>query len=126
MNISLNAPLSRDETISRLISWGHWFTFFNALAAALLGMGYLLVADQPLGQTATLFNVIYGLGHFTVLTFLLYLASLFPLTFIVTHPRSYFTCASLLAAIGWLALIVDLLLYAKNGIHLGGYLLAII
>ena len=126
MNITLNGPVHRDEMISRLISWGHWFAFFNALAAALFGMLYLVVGDQPLGQAATLFNVVYGLGHFTVLTFLVYLATLFPLTFAVAHPRSYFTLAALLAATGWLALIVDLLLYAKNGIHLGSYLLAII
>lgn len=126
MNITLNGPVHRDEMISRLISWGHWFAFFNALAAALFGMLYLVVSDQPLGQASTLFNVVYGLGHFTVLTFLLYLASLFPLTFAVAHPRSYFTLAALLAALGWLALVVDLLLYAKNGIHLGSYLLTII
>ncbi len=126
MNITLNGPVHRDEMISRLISWGHWFAFFNALAAALFGMLYLVVGEQPLSQAATLFNVVYGLGHFAVLTFLLYLASLFPLTFAVAHPRSYFTLAALLAALGWLALVVDLLLYAKSGIHLGSYLLAII
>ena len=41
------------DKVSQLISWGHWFSFFNIIAAMLLGTRYIAHSEWPetlLGQ----------------------------------------------------------------------------
>ncbi|MBQ1783346.1 MAG: DUF3413 domain-containing protein [Gammaproteobacteria bacterium] len=126
MKTSLSNISSPQEITSRLVSWGHWFSFANSLGAALFGMLYLLFNQSQTTIASLCFNIIYGLGHFAVLTFIAYLILLFPLAFVVRHPRSYLIIGALLAAAAWTMLALDLLLFAKHGLHLAQYMWAIL
>lgn len=126
MKTSLSSLSSPQEITSRLVSWGHWFAFANSLGAALFGMLYLLFNQSQSTLASLCFNIIYGLGHFAVITFIAYLILLFPLAFVVRHPRSYLIIGALLAAAGWTVLALDLLLFAKHGLHLAQYMWAIL
>lgn len=126
MKNSLSSLSSPQEITSRLVSWGHWFAFANSLGVALFGLLYLLFNQSPSTAASLFFNIIYGLGHFAVITFVAYLILLFPLAFVIRHPRSYLIVGALLAAAGWTVLALDLLLFAKHGLHLAGYMWAIL
>lgn len=126
MKNSLSSLSSPQEITSRLVSWGHWFAFANSLGVALFGLLYLLFNQSPSTVASLCFNIIYGVGHFAVITFVAYLILLFPLAFVIRHPRSYLIIGALLAAAGWTILALDLLLFAKHGLHLASYMWAIL
>lgn len=44
----------RDD-VSRKISWGHWFAFFNIIVAILIGARYAFIIDWPDTRRKTLF-----------------------------------------------------------------------
>ncbi len=71
------------DKVSQLISWGHWFSFFNIIAAMLLGTRYIAYSGWPetlLGQT---YQIVTWIGHFGFLVFAVYILLIFPATFII-------------------------------------------
>lgn len=67
----------RDQ-VSRLISWGHWFTFFNILLALVISGRYILANPWPETQLGVAYLILSWLGHFSFVGFIAYLLTLFP------------------------------------------------
>nr|WP_223809036.1 DUF3413 domain-containing protein [Vibrio cholerae] len=77
------------DRVSRLVGWGHWFAFFNIIAAMLIGTRYISQSPWPETLLGQLYLALSWVGHFGFLVFALYLLVLFPLTFIIPS-RSLF------------------------------------
>ncbi|WP_375750694.1 DUF3413 domain-containing protein [Vibrio sp. HN007] len=109
---------SYGEKVSRLVSWGHWFTFFNIIATMLIGTRYITQSPWPetfLGQT---YLALSWIGHFGFLVFALYLLILFPLTFIVLSRKLYRLIAVTFATVGLTILLLDTEAYQQIHLHL--------
>ena len=109
---------SYGERVSRLVGWGHWFAFFNIIAAMLVGTRYISASPWP----DTLFGQIYLLtswvGHFGFLVFALYLLILFPLTFIIPSRKLFRLIAVCFATFGLTVLLIDTQAYQTINLHL--------
>ncbi|MEZ9522944.1 DUF3413 domain-containing protein [Enterovibrio norvegicus] len=106
------------DKVSQLISWGHWFSFFNIIAAMLLGTRYIAQSGWPetlLGQTYQLFTWI---GHFGFLVFAVYILIIFPASFIIPSQRLMRLFAVLVATAGLTALLLDIYAYQTLHLHL--------
>lgn len=106
------------ERVSRLVSWGHWFAFFNIIAAMLIGTRYITQAPWPdtlLGQFYLAFSWV---GHFGFLVFALYLLILFPLTFLVPSRMLFRFIAVCFATLGLTVLLIDTQTYQTINLHL--------
>lgn len=106
------------EEISKKISWGHWFAFFNILWAILIGSRYAFIIDWP----DTLFGKIYFfislLGHFSFIVFAFYLLVLFPLSFIIKNHRTFRGISVILTTLGATLLLVDTEVFSRFNLHL--------
>ncbi|KAB2824469.1 DUF3413 domain-containing protein [Aliivibrio finisterrensis] len=104
------------EKVSKLITWGHWFSFFNIIAAMLIGSRYIAQSPWPetlLGQTYLVLNWV---GHFGFLVFGFYILVLFPLTFITPSQRLMRILSVIIATAGMTLLLLDT--YAYQTLHL--------
>lgn len=104
------------DKVSRLVGWGHWFSFFNIILAMLLGTGYIASSGWPesiLGQTYQIFTWI---GHFGFLVFAVYILIIFPASFLIPSERLMRLFAVFVATIGLTALLLDI--YAYEALHL--------
>ena len=104
------------DKVSKLITWGHWFSFFNIIAAMLIGSRYISQSPWPetlLGQTYLVLNWI---GHFGFLVFGFYILVLFPLTFITPSQRLMRVLSVIIATAGMTLLLLDT--YAYQNLHL--------
>ena len=79
------------DNVSRLITWGHWFSFFNILLAMLIATRYLGSISWPSTTLGVTYLIISWIGHFSFLSFVTYLLTVFPLSFVLPR-RSH--CAS--------------------------------
>ncbi|MEF1219079.1 DUF3413 domain-containing protein, partial [Photobacterium damselae] len=61
------------DKVSQLISWGHWFSFFNIIAAMLLGTRYIIHSEWPETILGQLYLVLSWVGHFGFLVFAIYI-----------------------------------------------------
>ena len=106
------------EQTSMKISWGHWFAFFNILWAILIGSRYAFIIDWPETLFGKLYFFISLLGHFSFVSFALYLLVLFPLSFIVKNERTFRGLSVILATIATTLLLVDTEVFARFNLHL--------
>ena len=109
---------SYSKKLLHLISWSHWFTFFNILAAIALSSYYLFSETAP----TTLFGQVYlittWVSHIAFLTFMSFVLVLFPLTLILPHTKFIRTSGSIIFTIGLLLLVLDGFIYSRLGYHL--------
>ncbi|GAA5214982.1 DUF3413 domain-containing protein [Corallincola platygyrae] len=112
------SELEYKDKVARLVSWGHWFTFANAILALVISLGYLAIVDLPDTITGQLFLLVYWAGHFSFLTFLIFLALLFPLAFVLIRPWIMQAVSALLASVGVGLLIIDILFFDAYRLHL--------
>jgi len=106
------------DKVSQLISWGHWFCLTNIIFALIVGLRYLVLVPPPetfLGQS---YLLVSWLGQFSFIAFVIFLLTLFPLSFIIPSNRSMRFIGALFATIGISLLIVDTELFANFGLHL--------
>ncbi len=106
------------ERVSRLVSWGHWFAFFNIVAAMLIGTRYITQSPWPETILGQLYLVTSWLGHFSFLVFALYLLTLFPLSFVIPSRRLYRFIAVCFATVGLTLLLLDTQAYQQVHLHL--------
>ncbi|OOF28262.1 DUF3413 domain-containing protein [Salinivibrio sp. IB872] len=114
----VDSGTSYRDKVSQLISWGHWFSFFNIIAAMLLGTRYISQSGWPetlLGQTYLIFNWV---GHFGFLVFALYILIIFPASFIIPSQRLMRLFAVLVATTGMMVLLLDIYAYETLHLHL--------
>ncbi|WP_408607733.1 DUF3413 domain-containing protein [Enterovibrio coralii] len=106
------------DKVSQLISWGHWFSFFNIIAAMLLGTRYIAQSGWPetlLGQT---YQLLTWLGHFGFLVFAVYILIIFPASFIIPSQRLMRLFAVFVATAGMTLLLLDIYAYETLHLHL--------
>ncbi|USH01622.1 DUF3413 domain-containing protein [Grimontia kaedaensis] len=106
------------DKVSQLVSWGHWFSFFNIIAAMLLGTRYIAQSGWPetlLGQT---YQLLTWIGHFGFLVFAVYILVIFPASFIIPSQRLMRLFAVLVATAGMTVLLLDIYAYETMHLHL--------
>ncbi|WP_341661861.1 DUF3413 domain-containing protein [Vibrio sp.] len=106
------------ERVSRLVGWGHWFAFFNIIAAMLIGTRYITESPWPETLLGQFYLAISWVGHFGFLVFALYLLVLFPLTFLIPSRKLFRLVAVCFATFGLTVLLVDTQAYQKINLHL--------
>lgn len=109
---------SYGDRVSKLVSWGHWFAFFNIIAAMLIGTNYITDSPWPETLLGQLYLVLSWVGHFGFLVFALYILVIFPLTFIVPSRKLFRIVAVLLATLGLTVLLLDTEAYQQVHLHL--------
>jgi hypothetical protein len=109
---------SYSKKLLHLISWSHWFTFFNILAAIGLSSYYLFSETAPTTFFGQLYLVTTWVSHIAFLTFISFVLLLFPLTLIFPNTKFIRTSGSLIFTIGLLLLILDGFIYSRLGYHL--------
>lgn len=109
---------SYGERVSKLVGWGHWFAFFNIIAAMLIGTRYIAQSPWPETFLGQLYLVVSWVGHFGFLVFALYLLILFPLTFLLPSQRLFRFFAVTFATVGLTVLLVDTQAYQSINLHL--------
>jgi len=109
---------SYSKKLLHLISWSHWFTFFNILAAIALSSYYLFSEAAPTTLLGQVYLITTWVSHIAFLTFMSFVLVLFPLTLILPHTRFIRTSGSIIFAIGLLLLVLDGFIYSRLGYHL--------
>ncbi|EEX92889.1 phosphoglycerol transferase MdoB-like protein [Vibrio orientalis CIP 102891 = ATCC 33934] len=106
------------ERVSRLVGWGHWFSFFNIIAAMLIGTRYITQSPWPETLLGQFYLAASWVGHFGFLVFALYLLVLFPLTFIIPSRKLFRLVAVCFATVGLTVLLIDTQAYQTINLHL--------
>ncbi len=109
---------SYSKKLLHLISWSHWFTFFNILAAIALSSYYLFSEAAPTTLFGQVYLVTTWVSHIAFLTFMSFVLVLFPLTLILPHTKFIRTSGSIIFTIGLLLLVLDGFIYSRLGYHL--------
>ncbi|CCN81654.1 putative sulfatase [Vibrio nigripulchritudo SFn27] len=106
------------ERVSRLVSWGHWFAFFNIIAAMLIGTRYITQSPWPDTLLGQVYLAVSWLGHFAFLIFAIYILVLFPLTFLVPSRKLFRFLSACFATAGLTVLLLDTQVYQNLHLHL--------
>ena len=109
---------SYSKKLLHLISWSHWFTFFNILAAIALSSYYLFSDEAPATLLGQAYLITTWVSHIAFLTFMSFVLVLFPLTLILPHTKFIRTSGAVIFAIGLLMLVLDAFIYSRLGYHL--------
>lgn len=109
---------SYSERVSKLVSWGHWFAFFNIIAAMLIGTRYITQSPWPETTLGQVYLSISWVGHFSFLIFAIYILILFPTTFILPSRKLFRFVAVCFATVGLTALLLDTQVYQEMHLHL--------
>jgi len=109
---------SYSKKLLHLISWSHWFTFFNILAAIALSSYYLFNEAAPTSFLGQAYLVTTWVSHIAFLTFMSFVLVLFPLTLILPNTKFIRTSGSIIFTIGLLLLVLDGFIYSRLGYHL--------
>ncbi|MCP4322511.1 MAG: DUF3413 domain-containing protein [Alteromonadales bacterium] len=109
---------SYSKKLLHLISWSHWFTFFNILAAIGLSSYYLFSESAPETFLGQAYLVTTWVSHIAFLTFMSFVLVLFPLTLILPNTKFIRTSGSIIFTIGLLLLILDGFIYSRLGYHI--------
>lgn len=106
------------DRVSRLVGWGHWFAFFNIIAAMLIGTRYISQSAWPETTLGQIYLVLSWVGHFGFLIFALYLLVLFPLTFVIPSRSLFRFFAVCFSTLGLTVLLIDTQAYQIINLHL--------
>jgi len=106
------------KRLLHLISWSHWFTFFNIIAAIALSSFYLFSEVAPETFLGQVYLVVTWVSHMGFLTFMSFVLILFPLILLIPHTKFIRSSASVIYTIGLLLLLLDGFIYSRLGYHL--------
>ncbi len=109
---------SYSKRLLHLISWSHWFTFFNVLIAILLSSFYVFGEKTPDTLIGHFYLYITWASHMGFLTFIGFLLIIFPI--ILIYPRTQFIriTSSLVFTASLVLLLLDAFVYKRLGYHL--------
>ncbi|MFT5808777.1 MAG: membrane-anchored protein YejM (alkaline phosphatase superfamily) [Moritella dasanensis] len=107
----------RDQ-VSKIISWGHWFSLANILLAILLASRYIFIAEWPETMLGQVYSLISLLGHFSFIIFILYLVVIFPISFVIPFPRALRFLTVIFATVGLSLLIIDTEIFKLYNLHI--------
>lgn len=106
------------EELSRKISWGHWFAFFNIIISFIIGSRYAFLSDWPDTLLGKIYFFISIIGHFSFIVFAIYLLIIFPLSFLIKNHRTFRGITVIIATLCTTILLVDSEIYKRFYIHL--------
>jgi membrane-anchored protein YejM (alkaline phosphatase superfamily) len=106
------------KRLLHLISWSHWFTFFNIIAAIGLSSFYIFNETGPETILGQFYLMVTWFSHMGFLTFMTFLLILFPITLIFPNTRFIRVTASVVFTIQLLVLLLDAYIYNSLGYHL--------
>jgi len=106
------------KKLLHLISWSHWFTFFNIIAAIAVSSYYLFSEAAPSTLLGQAYLITTWVSHIGFLTFMSFVLLLFPLTLIIPHTKFIRTSGSIIFTLGLLLLVLDGFIYSRLGYHL--------
>ncbi|MFM2484163.1 DUF3413 domain-containing protein [Celerinatantimonas yamalensis] len=106
------------DKVSQLISWGHWFCLGNIVITLLIAIRYLYIAHWPDTYLGQAYMLISWLGQFSFLPFMIFLLTLFPLSFLLPSNRSMRFLGAIIATIGMSALAIDTQVFSRFYVHL--------
>ncbi len=109
---------SYSKKLLHLISWSHWFTFFNIIAAIALSSYYLFSETAPDTLLGQMYLITTWVSHIAFLTFISFVLLLFPLTIIWPNTKVIRTSGSIIFTFGLLLLLLDGFIYSRLGYHL--------
>ena len=109
---------SYSKKLLHLISWSHWFTFFNIIAAIALSSYYLFSETAPTTLLGQVYLFTTWVSHIAFLTFMSFVLLLFPLTIIWPNTKVIRTSGSIIFTFGLLLLLLDGFIYSRLGYHL--------
>ncbi|MBL4765652.1 MAG: DUF3413 domain-containing protein [Colwellia sp.] len=109
---------SYSKKLLHLISWSHWFTFFNILAAIALSSYYLFSETAPDTLLGQIYLITTWVSHIAFLTFMSFVLILFPLTIVWPNTKVIRTSGAIIFTFGLLLLILDGFIYSRLGYHL--------
>ncbi len=109
---------SYSKKLLHLISWSHWFTFFNIIAAIALSSYYLFSEAAPDTLLGQVYLFTTWLSHIAFLTFMSFVLVLFPLTLVFPNTKFIRTSGSIIFTLGLLLLLLDGFIYSRLGYHL--------
>ncbi|HCH70483.1 MAG TPA: hypothetical protein DE042_08455 [Colwellia sp.] len=109
---------SYSKKLLHLISWSHWFTFFNIIAAIILSSYYLFSETAPDTLLGQIYLITTWVSHIAFLTFMSFILILFPLTLVWPNTKVIRTSGSIIFTFGLLLLILDGFIYSRLGYHL--------
>ncbi len=109
---------SYSKRLLPLISWGHWFTFFNIIAAVVLSSFYLYSEPLPETLLGHAYLVTTWVSHISFLVFMCFVLVLFPLILVFPNTRFIRTSASVIYTCILLLLLLDAYVYSQLGYHL--------
>ncbi|WP_394393335.1 DUF3413 domain-containing protein [Shewanella woodyi] len=112
--------MGRDR-VSRLISWGHWFAFFNGFLAMIVGFRYLDTVGYPESWLGWGYLAISTIGHFSFLSFIVYLVLVFPVTLLLPYSKILRGYAASIATLSLCILLYDTIIYDDYGLHLSPF-----
>ncbi|WP_371372164.1 DUF3413 domain-containing protein [Thalassotalea aquiviva] len=106
------------KRLLQLISWGHWFTFFNIFAAIIIAIIFLNAEGIPDDLIGKFYMFTNWFSHMAFLTFILFVLTVFPLTLIYPKTRFIRGAASLIFTLLLTLLMLDGFTYYHLGYHL--------
>ena len=118
---SKNSSFQYRENVSRLISWGHWFLFFNILLGMLIAIRFIIATPWPTTGLGQFYLLVSWIGHFGFIGFILFLLTIFPLTFICTNQRLLRSLSILIAVAIQTLLLIDTQVYHLLKFHLNPF-----
>ncbi|NQZ82274.1 MAG: DUF3413 domain-containing protein [Colwellia sp.] len=109
---------SYSKRLLHLISWSHWFTLFNIIAAITLSSFYVFNESKPESVLGIIYLITTWTSHMGFLTFMSFVLILFPITLLFPQTRFIRATASIIFTIGLFLLILDGFVYSRLGYHL--------
>lgn len=109
------------DRVSRLVSWGHWFAFFNGFLAMIVGIRYLDSVGYPETLLGWGYLAISTIGHFSFLAFIVYLVLVFPVTLLLPYSKILRGFAAVVATLSLCILLYDTIIYDDYGLHLSPF-----
>ncbi|MCI2284215.1 DUF3413 domain-containing protein [Colwellia sp. MSW7] len=106
------------KKLLHLISWSHWFTFFNIIAAIALSSYYLFSETAPDTLLGQAYLITTWVSHIAFLTFMSFVLLLFPLTIVWPNTKVIRISGSIIFTFGLLLLLLDGFIYSRLGYHL--------
>lgn len=113
-----NANSTYSKKLLPLISWSHWFTFFNIIAAVLLSSFYIFSDPAPETFIGCVYLLTTWLSHIGFITFISFVLIIFPIILIFPRTHTIRVISSVIFTVGLLLLVLDALVYNQLGYHL--------
>lgn len=113
-----NENSSYSKRLLHLISWGHWFTFFNIIAAILIAIIFLDAEGIPNDIIGKVYMLVNWFSHMAFLTFICFVLTVFPLTLLFPQTKFIRGAASVIFTAALSVLVLDGFTYSQLGYHL--------